>query len=128
MCRSIALFCFAVLAAGAQTIDATSGAWSASLDGTWRWHPGDDMRWASSSFDDSKWPALPVPGPLPPNRNYWIRLHVQLGPLSDPGLLLGPVAYSYDAYWDGQRIGQFGQEDDITVVSIALQPVPAYVV
>src|SRR5262249_18041176 len=28
--------------------------------------------------------------------------------LSDPGLLLGPIAYAYDVYWDGQRIGSFG--------------------
>jgi hypothetical protein len=29
--------------------------------------------------------------------------------VSDPGLLLGPIAYSYEVYWDGQCIGNFGQ-------------------
>jgi hypothetical protein len=29
-----------------------------SLDGLWRFHPGDDARWASPAFDDSAWPLL----------------------------------------------------------------------
>jgi hypothetical protein len=33
---------------------------------------------------------------------------VELGRISEPGLLLGPIAYTYDVYWDGQRIGDFG--------------------
>jgi hypothetical protein len=28
--------------------------------------------------------------------------------MSDPGLMLGPIAYAYDAYWDGEQIGSFG--------------------
>ncbi len=132
MCRSIALFCFTVLAVGAQTIDATSGPWSATLDGTWRWHVGDDMRWASPSFDDSDWPALRVPGPLPevePERKpYWIRLHLETGAISDPGLLLGDIGYAYEVYWDGRRIGQFGDLSHGTwfVPGAQIFPIPAH--
>src|SRR5689334_826884 len=109
MWRAVALFCFAVIGAGAETaIKAESGPWTASLDGEWRWHAGDDLRWASPSFDDSDWPVLHVPGPVPQTRPYWIRLHVALGQISDPGLMLGPIAWAYEVYWDGQWIGSFG--------------------
>ena len=30
----------------------------ASLDGQWRFHPGDDLHWADPGFDDSAWPLL----------------------------------------------------------------------
>jgi hypothetical protein len=29
-----------------------------TLDGPWRFHPGDDPRWASASFDDSSWHTI----------------------------------------------------------------------
>lgn len=105
----VVLFSFTVMSAGAQnTINAASGPWTASLDGMWRWHAGDNTQWASAAFDDSAWSPLPVPGPLPPARQYWIRLHVQTGETPDSGLLLGPIAFAYDVYWDGQQIGRFG--------------------
>jgi hypothetical protein len=110
--RGVAVFCFAALCAGAPTtIKAESGPWTATLDGTWRWQAGDNMRWASAAFNDAGWPPLQVPGPLPTGRQYWIRLHLELGPSSDPGLLLGPIAYTYDVYWDGRHIGQFSDLD-----------------
>ena len=31
---------------------------SISLDGVWRYHPGDDSTWASPEFDDSDWDTL----------------------------------------------------------------------
>jgi hypothetical protein len=99
------LFC---ASAGAETINATSGPWAATLDGTWSWHAGDEMRWAAAAFDDSGWPILRVPGPVPPDRQYWLRLHVQTAKMADPALLLGPLAYAYAAYWDGRFLGQFG--------------------
>ncbi|MBV9675080.1 MAG: SpoIIE family protein phosphatase, partial [Acidobacteriaceae bacterium] len=109
MWRVVVLFSCTLMGARAQTnIQAASGPWTATLDGTWLWHAGDNMQWASATFDDSHWSPLRVPGPLPPDRQYWIRLHVQTGGTSDPGLLLGPIAYAYDVYWDDQRIGRFG--------------------
>ena len=29
-----------------------------SLDGAWLFQPGDDMRWASPDFDDSRWGSI----------------------------------------------------------------------
>jgi phosphoserine phosphatase RsbU/P len=29
-----------------------------SLDGLWRFHPGDNPTWANPSSDDSQWPLL----------------------------------------------------------------------
>ena len=89
--------------------NATAGPWTAELNGNWLWHAGDNMQWTSPSFDDSTWPVLHVPGRPPSAPRYWIRIPVRLGPVSDPGLLLGPIAYAYDVFWDGQQIGSFGQ-------------------
>jgi hypothetical protein len=66
------------------------------------------MRWAAAAFDDADWSPLQLPGPLPPNRRYWVRLHFQIGRTTDPGLLLGPIAWADDVYWDGEGIGGFG--------------------
>jgi hypothetical protein len=93
---------------GAQTtVQAGSGSWIV-LDRTWHWHAGDNPQWASATFDDSAWSPLRVPGPLPPNRPYWIRRPVQIGEIPDSGLLLGPIAFAYEVYWDGQQVGRFG--------------------
>src|SRR3954467_866084 len=89
--------------------NATSGPWTAELNGTWLWHAGDDMRWASPSFDDSNWIKLAVPGPPPNMLRYWIRIPVLLGQVSDPGVMIGPVAYAYELYWDGVRLGNLGK-------------------
>jgi hypothetical protein len=96
-----------MIASSPTAIAVTSGSWT-TLDGTWRWHVGDNPLWASASWDDAHWSPLPVPGPLPTARQYWMRRQVQTGEMSEPGLLLGPIAYAYDAYWDGQPIGHFG--------------------
>jgi sigma-B regulation protein RsbU (phosphoserine phosphatase) len=106
-------FAFLVLAAVcASAQDVTSYVASSSaeeeLNGVWRWHKGDNMQWSSPSFDDSKWSSLKV-GPLPDRWDiHWIRLHVRITALREPALLLGPIASSYEVYWDGARIGSFG--------------------
>ncbi|HZL24919.1 MAG TPA: SpoIIE family protein phosphatase [Acidobacteriaceae bacterium] len=64
MRRVILAICLFVLAAGAvrspaQVFDLDHGRASvAPLDGLWRFHPGDDPRWADAGFDDSQWPLL----------------------------------------------------------------------
>jgi sigma-B regulation protein RsbU (phosphoserine phosphatase) len=83
--------------------------WTAELNGTWLWHAGDDVQWATSSFDDSKWSRLAVPGPAPSPIRYWIRIPVRLPPVSDPGLLVGPISFAYNVYFDGKQIGNFGK-------------------
>src|SRR4051812_34041604 len=110
MWHKLALLACLALSASAQraVTDARSGDWTAKLNGPWLWHTGDNLSWASPSFDDSGWTRLSVLGVSPRDRRYWIRIHLESGPMSDPGLLLGPVAYAYDVYWDGQHIGNFG--------------------
>jgi hypothetical protein len=105
------LACFAATAVAQDGVaNATTGPWSAELNGSWRWHKGDKMEWASPSFNDSQWPVLRVPGP-PPNTSsfFWLRTRVRTGALAKPALLVGPVAAAYNLYWDGKPVGSFGQ-------------------
>jgi hypothetical protein len=95
-----------------------------SLDGPWRFHPGDSPPapgsqaplWASTSFDDSAWPLLKsgkswaVQG-YPAMAGYgWYRFAVRIpaggGPTS---LLLAPIITSFEVYVDGRRVGGAGQ-------------------
>jgi hypothetical protein len=49
----------APIAIPAQTFDlANSRIPIVSLDGLWRFHPGDNIAWADPGFDDSEWPLL----------------------------------------------------------------------
>src|SRR5689334_14368862 len=110
MWRKLALLACLAWSVSAQDAisNATSGPWTAELNGTWRWHAGDDARWAAPSFDDSNWPHLTLPGSPPNMLRYWIRIPVRVGTFVHPGLLLGPIGPAYELYWDGQRIGSFG--------------------
>jgi hypothetical protein len=104
----------------AQTFDFEQGRQPvASLDGKWRFHPGDDpdgkLGWAQPGFDDSQWQLLDS------NRSWyqqghrglsgwaWYRFQVEMpasaGPIS---LLLPPIATAYEAYADGRKIGVCG--------------------
>lgn len=53
------------------------------LDGPWRFHEGDDERWADPGFDDSAWPTVTLSKPLSEQgfeayRGYgWYRLRLQ---------------------------------------------------
>ena len=42
----------------AQTFDASHLGDSIDLAGNWRFHTGDDVRWAQPDFDDSKWQVV----------------------------------------------------------------------
>ena len=49
----------AVNLVAAQAFDLDKGRVALTrLDGLWRFHLGDDGRWADPSFDDSSWPLL----------------------------------------------------------------------
>jgi sigma-B regulation protein RsbU (phosphoserine phosphatase) len=95
----------------------------ASLDGKWRFHPGDSPEveltgkrpWAQPGFDDSAWPLLES------DRSWydqgypglsgwaWYRFKVELpagaGPFS---LRLPEIQSAYEVYADGAKIGAFG--------------------
>jgi sigma-B regulation protein RsbU (phosphoserine phosphatase) len=96
----------------------------ASLDGLWRFHPGDSPMepgsnaplWAAPGFDDSGW-ALLESGKSWSTQGYpgmsgygWYRFTVEIPPGQRPvSLLLSPIVTSFVVYVDGKRVGGSGQ-------------------
>ena len=86
-----------------------------SLDGSWRFHQGDDPRWAAPAYDDSSWSLLrsdrswskqgyPEYGGFA-----WYRFTVRIPPTARPqALLLTSIYTGYKVYADGQLIGTAG--------------------
>jgi serine phosphatase RsbU (regulator of sigma subunit) len=99
------------------TVDGVRGsAYGISFDRPWRFHPGDDLRWADPTLDDSGWelvvPQMP-PGKLPRDGWLgvgWFRRHLLVGeglwgrPL-DMALVASGVA---DVYLDGALLCRTG--------------------
>lgn len=103
-----------------------------ALDGTWRFHPGDNPEWARPQIDDRNWDRLDLvslpsnhdddvglPGWLagwrahghPDLEGYgWYRRRVAL-PAQGDLVLLGPtmVDDGYEMFWNGQPIGGIGK-------------------
>lgn len=102
------------------------------LDGSWRFHPGDDPRWADPRADDSGWDRIELvsspsnhdfdvglPGFLagwharghPALEGYgWYRRRVGV-PAQGNWTLLGPtmVDDGYEMFWNGKPIGGIGR-------------------
>ena len=95
-----------------------------SLDGPWRFHPGDSPLasgsssplWASPAFDDSAWKL--IKSDLPWNiQGYpamsgfaWYRFTVKVPAGNKPtSLLLSPLVTSFEVYVDGRRAGGLGE-------------------
>jgi hypothetical protein len=96
----------------------------ASLDGLWRFHPGDSPQasgasaptWAAPGFDDSAWPLLrgdrswSTQGYRGFSGFGWYRFTVKVPPGDKPtSLLLAPIMTSFELYVDGKRAGGSGQ-------------------
>ena len=81
-----------------------------SLDGPWRFHPGDSPPatgshaplWAAPVFDDSAWPLL--------LSGYgWYRFTVAVPRGENPtSMLLAPIVTAFEVYVDGSRVGGSG--------------------
>ena len=87
----------------------------ASLDGMWRFHPGDNSAWANPAFDDSAWPLIASDRSwsdqgYPAMSGYaWYRFTVQIPARSKASsLLLVPIYTSYEVYVDGHFAGTSG--------------------
>ncbi len=122
------------------------------LTGPWKFHPGDNMAWASPAYDDSAWGTqdlAPPPGSYDPVTGSsgfvpgwtangfpslagygWYRLRVDLRTVGahagNPQLGLGmPLNFddAYQIYVDGQKIGEFGRFSSDSVVFYNSQPV-----
>jgi hypothetical protein len=104
-----------------------------ALTGPWKFHTGDDLRWADPNFDDSVWRLMdltPPPGSYDPQigssgyvpgwtargyRGYhgyaWYRLRIDIQNGQTALALKMPDNYddAYEIYVNGQLIGHFGQ-------------------
>ena len=103
------------------------------LDGPWKFHTGDDPRWAEAGFDDAAWESVDLSAPPDANdgdlgitpytsgwtakghpdyQGYaWYRLHTAVLPPAGESLaLLGPWAVdsAYQVYVDGALLGGVG--------------------
>ena len=103
------------------------------LDGPWRFHTGDDPRWANPVFDDAGWETIdmtPPPGSHdgdvgrpdyldgwaahghPDYHGYaWYRRAVTVPAAPTSWDILGPslVEDGYELYWNGERLGGSGR-------------------
>jgi sigma-B regulation protein RsbU (phosphoserine phosphatase) len=116
-----------------------------SLDGQWRFHPGDSAPaqgsqpdhgrmplWAAPGFDDSGWPLLQSSGNwssqgYPAMSGFgWYRFTVRVPAGEKPtSLLLAPIVTSFEVYVDGRLVGGSGKmltEIPATVFSYHLFP------
>ncbi len=125
----LALFCLALAGSAAwlpaQSFDLDHGRERVvSLDGLWRFHPGDSPRdqgasvplWAKPGFDDSGWLLLRSDKPwsvqgYPAMSGYaWYRFAVEVPAGDTPtSLLLAPIVTSYEVYVDGRPVGGSGR-------------------
>ena len=120
-----AVLCAAAAPANAQTFNLDSGREAlVSLDGLWRFHPGDSPKapdsgapfWASAAFNDSSWTLLRSDRSFS-SQGYegmsgfaWYRFQVVVPPGDKPtSLLLAPIFTSYQIYVEGKLAGQAGQ-------------------
>ena len=107
--RLAAMLLWTALAA-AQTIAVRPGSDPVALNGVWKWHEGDDVAWASPSFDDASWPTVTVPGsPLPHQPGtLWIRIRIAGAPGERVYIGTANLAEAVELYWNGVRAGSLG--------------------
>lgn len=122
-----------VLATGGRPDPAPLRAASTLLDGSWRFHTGDDPRWAAVNVDDSGWETTDMTAPPgkhdgdvglpdyvggwsahghPGYHGYaWYRRAVTVPASSASWDILGPtlVEDGYELYWNGQLLGGSGR-------------------
>ncbi len=104
------------LTAGAQVIDLKAERLSMTpVDATWRFHAGDDPRWAQPGFDDAAWKTL-QPGADWVDQGYpreggiaWFRFQLRVPPNTSSLVLQLPrIEKSFQLFADGTCIGQVG--------------------
>lgn len=131
--RLLAAFALAAFGAllPAQSFNLNSGREPlVSLDGPWRFHPGDSplagatqtLLWAEPGFDDSRWPLLKSSAPwsdqgYPGMSGYgWYRFTVVVPAGDQPiSMLLAPIVTSYQAYVDGRLAGGSGDMPPVQI-------------
>jgi hypothetical protein len=104
-----------------------------ALNGPWKFHTGDDTRWAEPDFDDSSWESVDLTPPADAHdgdvgltgyvpgwqtrghRGYsgyaWYRMRIVLDAAPGEALALSGPPYvdsAYQAFLDGRLLGEFG--------------------
>jgi len=92
---------------------------TAPLGGPWQFHTGDDMAWASPTFDDSTWQQVQAGQPWDAQGHWgytgmaWYRRRIDFAPDTpadlDLALYLPAVDSSCEVYWNGRLIGGIGK-------------------
>lgn len=121
--------------------------WALPLDGPWKFHTGDDLRWASPVFSDAAWATQNLAAPADANDGdqgithfapgwaaqgfsgyqgfAWYRIRVD-DPLLQRGdlAILGPAMAdsAYQIYADGRLIGGIGSFSGPTPLAYAIHP------
>jgi Stage II sporulation protein E (SpoIIE) len=117
--RRVGLFLFltiSVVCAAGQVFDLqTERVPMAELHGLWRFHTGDDPRWAQAGFDDSGWPLLRSDQPWSSQgyRNYtgvaWYRFEVKTAAgHSQLAVAIPEMNDAWQLFADGKQLGQLG--------------------
>lgn len=121
------------LASGGRPDPPALRAASTTLDGAWRFHVGDDPRWADATTDDTHWETVDMTAPPgshdgdvglpdyvggwmahghPGYHGYaWYRRAVTIPAGHTSWDILGPtlVDDGYELYWNSQRLGGSGR-------------------
>jgi hypothetical protein len=121
--------------------------WSLTLDGPWKFHTGDDVRWAAPAFDDRSWSTQSLAAPASANdgdqgithfapgweaQGYngyvgfaWYRIHVaNQGSATGELAILGPAMTdsAYQIYVNGQLVGGLGDFSGAAPVAYGIHP------
>jgi hypothetical protein len=120
-----------------HNVDGSSFGQRITLGPDWLFSPGDNLSWASPTYDDSHWQIVSSNKPLSyygihDIRYAWYRIHIHLRP-GVSGLMVGTehVFGSYEIYANGVRIGSAGRISGIPVYAqrnLVVTPVPAHLV
>jgi Stage II sporulation protein E (SpoIIE) len=124
------LFGFHLRLAHAQTSPGPSvvtidglGKGTVDLSGPWRFHIGDDLRWADPNINDTPgengWETILADRPWGAQTHYaytgfaWYRLNLRITPApdvkTDVQLLLPNVQDICEVYWNGRLVGRYGE-------------------
>jgi hypothetical protein len=107
----------------------------ADLNRQWRFHMGDDPRWANPGFDDSHWGLLKPDQPWSASGEKdvdgfaWYRFEVRIpADVREPSLFLPQLwVYSFQVFADGKLIGSVGTfppHQQIDLVPFLICPLP----
>jgi hypothetical protein len=124
--RALTLICFCLVLAGAvQATEPTPlvlqglGRTSLPVGGTWQFHEGDDLAWASPTFDDSGWQPMEVGRTWEEQGHHgltgfaWYRRRLLIPSGENAGYTLGlylpQVDSAAEIYWNGVKVGDFGK-------------------